>query len=144
MSSKNVYAKNYNVKKIAVVEEPKLMLDLSKFSTSEKPKKTKARFRNNVIEAYQINVRGRDASVSEANSYIDATMRKLFAANGKTEKLYKVLYKLSDGRYYETKNITDINSSFYPDLKDEQYGIDHSNDLVEHINIMVVDRVQKK
>ena len=121
-------------------------MDLTQFSTTDKPKKTKARIRGNIIEVYQVRVKHRNASVNEANAYIDATMKKLFQQNplipNKSEKIYQVLYKLSDGRYYQSQQIKDASSAFYPDLKDEQYGIDHSHDLVEHINIMVVESVK--
>ena len=121
-------------------------LDLTKFSTTDTPKKTRIRMRGNIVEVYQVKVAHRDASVNEANAYIDATMKKLFAKNplipNKSEKIYQVTYKLSDGRYYSSQQIKNADSSFYPDLKDEQYGIDHSEDLVEHINIMVIESMK--
>ena len=127
------------------VAEP-VALDLTKFSTTDQPKKTKIRIRGNIVEVYQVKVAHRDASVNEANAYIDATMKKLFAKNplipNKSEKIYQITYKLSDGRYYSSQQIKDADSSFYPDLKDEQYGIDHNSDLVEHINIMVIESVK--
>ena len=127
------------------VAEP-LALDLTKFSTTDQPKKTKIRIRGNIVEVYQVKVAHRDASVNEANAYIDATMKKLFQKNplipNKSEKIYQITYKLSDGRYYSSQQIKDADSSFYPDLKDEQYQIDHNDDLVEHINIMVIESVK--
>lgn len=111
--------------------------DLSKFSTTEEPKKSKAMWHHRAIEVFQVKVRGRNASVNEANAYLDMTMKKLFEKYSKGTKNYQVTYKLSDGRWYSSKRIEDEYGSFYPDLHDEQYGISHESDLVEHINIAV-------
>ena len=145
----------YDLRKLAPHEKPAKIggkkkddsIDLTKFSTTAEPKKTRARIRGNIIEVFQVKVRGRDASLNEANAYIAVTMKKLFARfptiPEKQEKYYQVTYKLSDGRYYSSQQIKNADSSFYPDLKDTEYGVDHELDLVEHINIMIIETVKK-
>ena len=121
----------YDIRKLA-----NKAVDLTKFSTTGEVKKTKVMWHHHAVERFQIMVRNRTATVNEANAYLDLTMKKLFEKY-KGEKQYQVTYKLSDGRWYSSKRITDEYSSFYPDLHDEQYGIEHDSDLVEHINIAV-------
>ncbi len=145
----------YDLRKLAPHEKPAKIggkkkddsIDLTKFSTTAEPKKTRARIRGNIIEVFQVKVRGRDASVNEANAYIAQTMKKLFARfptiPEKQEKYYQVTYKLSDGRFYSSQQIKNTEMLFYPDISDMEYGIDHSLDLVVHINIMVIETVKK-
>jgi hypothetical protein len=115
--------------------------DSNKFTFEKKPINTKARFKTEQIETFQIRIPKRNASVNEANKFLDETMAQLFATyapSNNTHKMYQTTFKLSDGRWYSSKYFEGLEQDHYPDLTDEQYHVNHDLDLVEHININMV------
>ena len=65
-------------------------------------------------------------------------MGTLFSKAPAGAKKYQVLYKLTDGRWYSTSFIQSFDDDVYPNLRDEEYGIDASSESVEHININAI------
>ncbi len=115
--------------------------DSNKFKFEKKPINTLARFKTEQIETFQVKIPNRNASVQEANKFLDETMSELFktyAPKNNTHKMFQVTYKLSDGRWYSCKYFEGMDQDHYPDLRDPEYNVDHSADLVEHININMV------
>ena len=113
----------------------------NKFKFEKKPINTLARFRKEQIESFQIKIPKRNASVNEANKFLDETMKQLFASyepTVNTHKMFQTTFKLSDGRWYSSKYFESLGQEYYPDLADEQYHVNHESDLVEHININMV------
>lgn len=116
----------------------KLPPKTDKMTLPNTPMKSKITFNKMPMEVFQVKVRGRNASVGEANQFIDKTMNDLFARKANTGKRYQILFKLTDGRWYSSKFFNSDESDFYPDLRDPEYGIDVSGESVEHININVI------
>ncbi len=114
------------------------------FNFKLEPKESKAIFDGKNVKTFNVFVQGRNASVNDANKQMDDVMSliyKKYANNETATKYYQITYKLSDGRWYSSKKLFNDNSpksAAYPDLKDEFYGIDHSDDLVEFIKIAMV------
>ena len=106
-----------------------------KFQLPENPMKSNITFKKEPMEVFQIKVRGRNASVKEANGFIYTTMKTLFNKTPTGEKKYQVLYKLTDGRWYSSKFLQSLDDDVYPDLRDPEYGIDVEGENVEHIRI---------
>ncbi len=122
---------------------------MTKFNFKKQPVDTKAIFRGNQILSFKVFVQGRNASVNESNSYMETTMKQIFATHKPTEtssKLYQISYKFSGGEWRSTQFFSNDAETKYlhPNMKDHQYGIDHSDDLVEFIKISMVETVQKK
>ena len=72
-----------------------------KFNFIREPINTKAKYKGQQLQKFRIAVQGRNATINSANSYINTTMRELFAKYKPTPeytKVYRILYKLSDGR----------------------------------------------
>ena len=114
---------------------------VNKFTFEKKAINTLARFQKEQIQTFQIKIPKRNASVNEAKQFLDATMAQLFATyspKDNTHKMFQTTMKLSDGRWYSSKYFEGLNQDHYPNLTDEQYNLDHSADLVEHININMV------
>lgn len=109
-----------------------------KFQLPENPIKSNITFRKNPLEVFQVKVKGRNASVNEANGFVYSTMKTLFHKTQMGEKKYQVLYKLTDGRWYSSKMLQSLEDDVYPDLRDPEYGIDVVGENVEHININVL------
>jgi hypothetical protein len=113
----------------------------NKFQFEAKPTNTKAKFQNEQIESFQVKIPNRNASVNEANNYLDKTMAQLFQTytpKNNTHKMFQTIFKLSDGRWYSSKYFEGLSQDHYPDLRDPEYNVDHSADLVEHIIINMV------
>lgn len=113
----------------------------NKFKFEKKPINTLAKYKNEQIETFQIKIPKRNASVNEANEFLDATMSQLFALYEPTanaHKMFQTSMKMSDGRWYSSKYFEGLNQKYYPEINDEEYNVDHSADLVEHININMV------
>lgn len=116
----------------------KLPARADKMTLPGTPMKSKITFNKIPMEVFQVKVKGRNASVNEANQFIDKTMNDLFTRHTTKEKRYQVLFKLTDGRWYSSKFFNSDESDYYPDLRDPEYGIDVSGESVEHININVI------
>jgi hypothetical protein len=135
-STRSQTAKQTPAKSAKSVKEPK-----HKFVWDDKIVDTKAKFKGEKIQKFIVKVPKRNASINEANAFLDDTMKDLFAkhrANATNHKMFQITYKLSDGRWYSSKYFEGIDQPFYPDLRDEEYKVDHSADMVEHINISMV------
>ena len=115
---------------------------MNKFNFKKEPMNTKARYQGNPIQAFRVSVEGKNATLIQANKFLDQTMDQLFKQYKPTEtkqKIYRTLFKLSDGRWYSSKPFSNAKQDYYPDLTDEQYHVNHSHDLVEFVNITMVD-----
>ena len=115
---------------------------MSKFNFKKLPTDTKARYQGAQIQAFRVAIPDRNASIQESSKFLDSTMANLFKQykpGATSQKMFRTMYKLSDGRWYSSKFFFDKESDFYPDLTDAQYNVDHTHDLVEHININMVE-----
>jgi hypothetical protein len=116
---------------------------MDKFQFRREGIPTKMKIQGQPVERITINVKNKNASIKNANTFISKTMKQLFKQPQKEgyTKIFRVIYKLSNGKWYST-NPFDKNSNptfFHPDLRDEEYNVNHSDELVEHININYVD-----
>lgn len=109
----------------------------AKFIFSNKPITTKLKYQGNPVQSFRIKPNEKGATIKEANKFIDSTMNSLFKQSKDSNKMFKIVYKLSDGKWYSGKFISKANEDYYPDVE-SQYGRDTSKDTVEHINISVV------
>jgi hypothetical protein len=111
-----------------------------KFEFTKVPITTNMKSFDNPVQKFRISVKGQNATLNNANEFITNTMTELFSKykpTSETTKVYRVLYKMSGGFWFSTKPLW-ANSSpelFHPDLRDEQYNMNHNDELVEHINI---------
>ena len=111
-----------------------------KFEFTKEPITTKMKFMDKPVQKFRISVNGQNATLNNANEFVTNTMTELFSKykpTAETTKVYRVLYKLSGGSWFSSKPLW-ANSSpelFHPDLRDEQYNMDHNSELVEFINI---------
>ena len=133
---KSTRSQTANTKSAKPAKEPK-----HKFVWDDKIVDTKAKFKGEKIQKFIVKIPKRNASINEANAFLDDTMKDLFAkhrANATNHKMYQASFKLTDGRWYSSKYFEGIDQDFYPSLRDEEYGVNHDADMVEHINISMV------
>lgn len=117
---------------------------MTNFHFTDVPVNSKLLFKGKPIKSFHVSVDNRHATINEANEFLKKTMKTLYERYGLSltqNKKYQTSYKLSDGRWYSSSffyNNTDT-SAIYPDLRDEEYSVDHSVDMVEFIKISMVD-----
>ncbi len=103
-------------------------------------RQTKAIYAGVPIYKISVKPKDKDTTIDDAHSFINSTMNKLFSQYKPTEdsqKMFRILYKLSDDKWYSSKFISSADEDYYPDVE-SIYGRDISKETIEHININII------
>jgi len=119
-----------------------------KFIMTQTP--TKVKYLGLPVKLVNIKPVRNNTTIDEANNFIDTTMANLFKQYKPTEelrKMWKVNYKLSDGRWYSSKFFSSPTDSFYPDFTNSaggSKGVNIDKETVEFMNINIITAKEKK
>jgi hypothetical protein len=119
-----------------------------KFEMTQSP--TKVKYQGVPVKKINIKPLNKNTPINDANAFIDTTMKNIFKQYKPTEdsrKMWRVIYKLSDGRWYSSKFFSSPTDSFYPDFTNSaggSKGVNIDKETVEFMNINIITAKEKK